>query len=100
MFSIVQKPNYYVFCGQLAPPQSLGEGLQVSNFEHCLHIVMVIGTCTDDFRGTFHVKGGSREAIMREDRSMEEFITRDGNFHEGAAGFFNIILKSNEKTNK
>ena len=35
----------------ITPPQSLGEGLQVTNFDQCLHIVMVIGKCTDVFRG-------------------------------------------------
>ena len=35
--------------GMTYPPQSLGEGLQVTNFDQCLHIVMVIGKCTDVF---------------------------------------------------
>ena len=52
LFSIVGKPNNYV-SGRLNPPQSLGEGLQVTNFDHCLHILMVIGKCTDVFRRTF-----------------------------------------------
>ena len=39
------------------PPQSLGEGLQVTNFDQCLHIIMVIGKCTDVFRGFFLVLG-------------------------------------------
>ena len=30
-----------------------GEGLQVTKFDQCLHIVMVIGKCTDVFRGIF-----------------------------------------------
>ena len=34
-------------------PQSLGEGLQVTNFDQCLHIIMVIGKCTVVFRGFF-----------------------------------------------
>ena len=29
------------------------EELQVTNFDQCLHIVMVIGKCTDVFRGIF-----------------------------------------------
>ena len=37
--------------GLTYPPQSLGEGLQVTNFDQCLHTVMVIGKCTDVFRG-------------------------------------------------
>jgi len=31
---------------------------------------------------------------------MEEFIMREENFHEGAAGFSSIIKKNNEKINK
>ena len=44
--------------GRLNPPQSPGEGLQVTNFDHCLHIAMVIMKCTDVFRGTFSRWGG------------------------------------------
>jgi len=39
--------------GRLTPPQFPWEGLQVTNFEQCLHIIMVIGKCTDVFRGLF-----------------------------------------------
>ena len=49
--------------GRLTPPESPGEGLQVTSVDHCLHIVMVIGTCTDDFRGLFHAKGRSGEGV-------------------------------------
>ena len=38
-------------------PQSLREGLQVTNFDQCLHIVMVIGKCTDVFRGILFCLG-------------------------------------------
>ena len=41
----------------LTPPQSLGEGLQVTNFDQCLYIVMVIGMCTDVFRGILFCLG-------------------------------------------
>ena len=37
--------------GMTYSPQSLGEGLQVTNFDQCLHTVMVTGKCTDVFRG-------------------------------------------------
>ena len=43
--------------GMTYSPQSLGEGLQVTNFDQCLHIIMVIGKCTDVFRGIFLVLG-------------------------------------------
>ena len=56
---------------------------------------MVIMKCTDFFRGTFSRWGGSgsRERITWEDLSMEEFIMREENFHEGGAGFSSIIKK-------
>ena len=48
--------------------------------------------CTDVFRGTFSRWGGvGREEVTWEDLSMEEFIMREENFHEGAAGFSSII---------
>ena len=31
----------------------MGEGLQVTNFDQCLHTIMVIGMCTDVFRRKF-----------------------------------------------
>ena len=43
--------------GMTYSPQSLGEGLQVTNFNQSLHIIMVIGKCTDIFRGIFLVLG-------------------------------------------
>ena len=39
--------------------------------------------------GLFRVEGG--EGVMWEDLSMEEFIMREENFHEGASGFSSII---------
>ena len=50
LFSIVENHTNYVFGDVLFPHNSLGEGLQVTNFDQCLHIVMVIGKCTDVFR--------------------------------------------------
>ena len=43
--------------GMTYTPQSLEEGLQVTDFDQCLHTVMVIGKCTDVFRGIFLVLG-------------------------------------------
>ena len=54
LFRIVENHNNYVF-GDDLPPQSLGEGLQVTNFDQCLHTVMVTGKCTDVIRGIFLV---------------------------------------------
>ena len=54
---------------------------------------MVIMKCTDVFRGTFSRwgGGGSGGGVTWEDLSMEEFIMREENFHEGGAGFSSII---------
>ena len=57
------------------------------------------------FQGDFSRRGGSGpgEGVMWEDLSMEEFIMRKENFHEGGAGFSSIIeknKKNNEKINK
>ena len=48
---------------------------------------MVIGKCKDVFRGIFFL---DRE-VTWEDVSMEEFVMGGENFHEGGAGFSNII---------
>ena len=53
LFHIVENHNNYVFGDDLLHPQSLGEGLQVTNFDQCLHTVMVTGKCTDVIRGIF-----------------------------------------------
>ena len=47
--------------GKTYSPQSPWEGLQVTNFGMCLHIVMVTGKCTDVFRGIFFGLGGGGE---------------------------------------
>ena len=38
-------------------PTVPGEGLQVTNFDQYLHIIMIIGKCIDIFRGIFLVLG-------------------------------------------
>ena len=43
--------------GMTYSPTIPGEGLQVTNFDQCLHIVMVIGKCTDVFRGILFYLG-------------------------------------------
>ena len=55
LFSVVKKPYNYVFGDDL---QSPWEGLQVQNFDQCLHIVMVIGKCTGVFRRIFWLEAG------------------------------------------
>ena len=61
MFCIVENHNNYVFRDDLLPPKSLGERLQVTSFDPCLNTVMVIGKCTDVFRGIFFWFGGGVE---------------------------------------
>ena len=57
--------------GMTYPPQSLGERLQVTNFDQCLHTVMVTGKCTDVIRGIFLVwVWGSGERAIWEDLSL------------------------------
>ena len=64
MFKIVEVSNNCGFEDDLIS-QSPGEGLQVKNFVHCLHIVFVIGEYTDVFRWDFSGGGGSeREGYM------------------------------------
>ena len=56
LFSIVEKSDKYVFEDDLIPQRPPEEVLQVVNFAHCLHIVLVIGKYTDVFRGI--ISGG------------------------------------------
>ena len=53
---------------------------------------MVIMKCTD-VSGLFFVLngGGSAKWVTWEDISMEEFIMREDNFHEGGAGFLALF---------
>ena len=77
MFSIVESNNY-VFEDD-NPADSPGEGLQVVNFAHYLHIVLVIGKQTGVFRGIFLV-GGQGKKVTWKDLSMEEFFMGEGNY--------------------
>ena len=55
---------------------------------------MVIMKCTD-VSGVFFVLGGggSGKGVTWEDISMEEFIMREDNFHEGGAGLLALFKK-------
>ena len=46
LFSVVEKHYDYVFGDDLLPNSPPWEGLQLTNIDQCLHIVMVIGKCT------------------------------------------------------
>ena len=96
LFHIVENHNNYVFGNDL-PPQSLGEGLQVTNFDQCLHTVMVSGKCTDVIRGNFWFGcGGSGEGAIWEDLSLEEYFMGEEKFNEKGAGFSSITVKKQE----
>ena len=58
LFTIVEKPNNYVFGGDLLT-RSQWEGLQVTNFDLCLRVAMVTGKCTDVLREIFRFSGES-----------------------------------------
>ena len=80
------------------PPQSLGEGLQVTNFDQCLHAVMVTGKCTDIIRGIFLVwVWGSGEGVIWEDLSLEEYFMGEEKFNEKGAGLSSITIKKTMK---
>ena len=80
------------------PPQSLGEGLQVTNFDQCLHTVIVTGKCTDVIRGIFLVwVWGSGEVAIWEDLSLEEYFTGEEKFNEKGAGLSSITIKKNNE---
>ena len=71
----------------------MGRG-QVTNFDHCLHIVMVIGKCTDVFRGTFFLGRGG--GLRGEDYVGRIFPWRNLSWGKrismkGCAGFSSII---------
>ena len=76
------------------PPQSLGEGLQVTNFGQCLHTVMVTGQCTDVIRGIFLVwVWGSGEGTIWEDLFLEEYFMGEEKFNQKGTGLSSITIK-------
>ena len=89
-----RKLSNYVFEDDLIPPQSPGKGLQVTNLDHCLHIVRVIMKCTDVFRGRFFKLGwGWIRGVCLRGSFHGQFIKREENFHEGGTEFSSIIKK-------
>ena len=71
-------------------------GGQVTSFDQCLHIVMVIGKCTDRFRGIFWLgggvaKGGCEGVAKGEVTFRGGIVMREEDFHEGGASFSSII---------
>ena len=51
-----------------------------------------IGGCLGDVFA-LGVGIGRDDGVIWEDSSMDEFIMREENFHEGGAGFTSVILK-------
>ena len=77
--------------GRLTPLQSPWEGLQVTNFDQCLHIIMVIGKHIHIQGDVFGLRRGVEGRGYAEELSVEEFVMGEENFHEGGAGFFSIF---------
>ena len=66
--------------------------MQVTNFDQFLHIVIVIGKCTDVFRGILLVGRDKKlKGVTWDDLSMEEFVMREENFNEGGTAFSSFI---------
>ena len=64
-----------MFLGMTYSPTVPGGGVASYKLKpRCLHIIMVIGKCTDVFRGIFLVLGvGLSEGAMWEDLSLEKY---------------------------
>ena len=91
LFSVFEKPYNYVFGDDLLPHSPRGRGQQVTNFDQCLHIVMVIGKCTGVFRRIFWLEAGAeKKGICWGNFFIEEFVMGEENCHEGSAGFTSI----------
>ena len=71
---------------------------KATNSDHRLHIVMVIESCKDDFRGIFCVERGKGgllgQGVMLEDLSPEKSILREENSMKGAQDFL-ALFKTN-----
>ena len=81
-----------------SPHSPWGEGLQVINFDQCLHIIMVIGKCKVVFRGFFLFWGwGWGEGAMLEDLSLEKYVMEEQKFNEKGAEFSKITIKKTMK---
>ena len=112
LFTIIKK-LIIMSLGTTYSPQSPWEGLQVTNFDLCLHIVMVIGKCKDVFRGIFFSLGdswvggyvggsfhggichGGREYQWWGRRIFEHYIKKSKNKYEK---FFLLKVRSSIKT--
>ena len=67
--------------------------MQVTNFDLCLHIVMVTGKCTDVFGGIFCLGGYLRGGGYLGGYFHGETCHGEENFNEGAQGFLALFEK-------
>ena len=93
LFTVVEKPNNYVFGDDLYPRSPRGRGCKLRTLTCVLHIVTLNGKCTDVFGGIFFGLGGRVEVwggVTWEDISMEKLLKGEENFNEGGTGFSSI----------
>ena len=94
LFRVFEKPYNYVFGYDLL----LWEGLQVTNFNQGLHIVMVIGKCTGVFRRIFWLGGGfEKRGIYWEYFSSRNLSWGKKIFMKGAQDFLALFKKTMKK---
>ena len=91
LFIIVEKPNNFVFGDDLLPHSPRGRGYKLQTLTECLHIVMVIGKCTDVFRGFFSLGEGEVEGDYVGGSFYGGICHGEENFNEGSPGFYSII---------
>ena len=94
MFSIVENHNNYVFGDDLLPHNPWGRGCKLQAFDQCLHIVMVIGKCTDVFRGILFCLGmGLRGGGYVEGSFLGGICHGGRKFNDKGAGFSSITIR-------
>ena len=77
--------------GRLIPPLFPWEGLQDTNFDQCLHIVMVIGKCRRFSGGFFGWEEGLGRGCYVGETFHVGIVMGEEDFHEGDAAFPSII---------
>ena len=86
--------------GWLTPLQSLWEGLQVTNFDQCLHLVMVIEKCTDLSKGIFFGWGGVEERGLCEGNFQGRNLSRGKRISMKGVQNFLALKKNKNKYEK
>ena len=86
--------------GMTYSPTIPGGGLQVTNFDQSLHIVMVIGKCTDVFRGILFCLGVGLRGGGYVGGSFLGGVGHGGKkFNEKGVGFSSITIRKQWKIN-